>query len=138
MSQSAGQRMMRQPPAGRRRRGQPTGSGASSDMSLSAVRAAVYRAHWPLVRIPAASTSNPQPVMIHQPAWLALTRLLRDGPASTEGNAEPTTATPRDWPTCLLVDAMAAATPAWVRGIPETAVFVMVGFTRPKPIPKMT
>ena len=51
---------------------------------------------------------------------------------------EPTTATPRVWPTCRDVEAMAAATPAWARGMPETAVLVIGAFTKPKPIPKTT
>ena len=52
--------------------------------------------------------------------------------------AAPTTATPRDWPTWRLVEAMAAATPAWARGMPDTAVLVIGAFTMPVPIPKIT
>ena len=33
---------------------------------------------------------------------------------------------------------MAAATPAWARGMPETAVLVIGAFTNPNPIPKTT
>ena len=61
-----------------------------------------------------------------------------DSPAATVTDAAttvPLTATPRDEPTCRLVEATAAATPAWLRGMPLTAVLVMGGFTRPKPIP---
>ena len=50
----------------------------------------------------------------------------------------PTTATPSVIPTCRLVEATAAATPAWAGGIPETAVFVIGGFTSPEPSPKIT
>jgi hypothetical protein len=39
----------------------------------------------------------------------------------------PITATPRVKPTCRLVEAIAAATPACDGGIPETALFVMGG-----------
>jgi hypothetical protein len=47
----------------------------------------------------------------------------------------PSTATPSVIPTCLLVDATADATPACAAGIPETAVFVIGGLTRPLPSP---
>ena len=55
-----------------------------------------------------------------------------------EATAAPTTATPSDWPTWRLVEAMAAATPAWERGMPDTAVLVIGAFTMPVPIPKIT
>src|SRR6476469_488756 len=48
----------------------------------------------------------------------------------------PRIATPSVAPTCRLVDATAAATPAWDGGIPETAVFVIGGLTSPNPNPK--
>src|SRR5580693_2096980 len=118
--------------------GQPTGTGVSSAISWSAVRAADRRAHRPLVSSPRISTASPQPVMIHQPTWLAAGKPVRSEPASTVITADPTTATPRDWPTWRLVDAMAAATPAWVTGMPDTAVFVIGAFTSPNPMPKMT
>ena len=50
----------------------------------------------------------------------------------------PTTATPRVWPTWRLVEATAAATPACEGGMPETAVLVIGGLTRPKPSPNTT
>ena len=62
--------------------------------------------------------------MIHQPRWLAWARL-----APAPATAAPMIATPRVPPTCRLVEAMAAATPAWLSGIPETAVFVIGEFT---------
>ena len=42
------------------------------------------------------------------------------------------------WPNCLEVVAMAAATPACSRGIPETAALVIESVTKPNPIPKTT
>ena len=50
----------------------------------------------------------------------------------------PTTATPSVWPNCREVVAIAEATPACARGIPDTAAFVIGAFTKPKPSPKMT
>lgn len=50
----------------------------------------------------------------------------------------PTTATPSVWPSWRLVEATAAATPAWARGMPETAVLVMGALTKPKPTPNRT
>src|SRR5207302_11325635 len=47
----------------------------------------------------------------------------------------PTIATPSVAPTCRLVEATAAATPACEGGIPETAVLVIGGLTSPKPNP---
>ena len=57
------------------------------------------------------------------------------GPFSPDTTTDPITATPSDEPTCLLVDATAAATPAWARGMPDMAVFVMGALTSPKPRP---
>ena len=48
------------------------------------------------------------------------------------------TATPSDEPTCLLVEATPAATPACDRGMPETVLFVIGAFTMPKPSPNST
>ena len=50
----------------------------------------------------------------------------------------PTTATPSVWPTWREVVAIAAATPAWARGIPDTAALVIGALTNPKPSPKTT
>jgi hypothetical protein len=66
----------------------------------------------------------PHRVRIHQPGALADDR--------------PTTATPSVWPNWREVVAIAAATPACARGIPETAVFVIGALTNPTPIPKTT
>ena len=76
--------------------------------------------------------------MIHQPTWLAWAKFTRSRPCMAEATAAPTTATPSDWPIWRLVEAMAAATPAWERGMPDTAVLVIGAFTRPVPIPKIT
>ena len=50
----------------------------------------------------------------------------------------PTTATPRVEPIWREVLAMAAATPACARGMPETAALVIGAFTSPNPMPKIT
>ena len=41
-------------------------------------------------------------------------------------------------PIWRLVEATAAATPAWLRGSPDTALFVIGVFTIPNPSPKTT
>ena len=51
---------------------------------------------------------------------------------------EPVTATPSDWPTWRLAEAMAAATPACATGMPDTAALVIGAFTRPNPTPTVT
>ena len=51
-----------------------TGTLGSSNISRSAVRAAVARAQRPLVARAATSTSTPQPATISQPVWLAGTK----------------------------------------------------------------
>src|ERR1041385_326315 len=74
-------------------------------------------------------------MMTHQPPRAAVTNA---GPMPLWADAltiEPITAMPRAAPTWRLVEAMAAATPAWERGMPETAVFVMGALTKPKPRP---
>jgi hypothetical protein len=48
----------------------------------------------------------------------------------------PTTATPSVRPTWRLVVATAAATPGLARRMPDTAAFVIGGFTAPNPRPK--
>ena len=98
-------------------------------------RRAVSRAHAPLARRPSARTATPQPVTIHQPMWLALAKPTRKGPCNADMVADPMTATPSEAPTCLLVDATPAATPACDRGMPETVLFVIGAFTVPNPMP---
>src|SRR5215472_3860672 len=104
-------------------------------MRRLAVCRAVSRAHEPLTSRPRASTATPQPVTIHQPTWLALAKPSLKGPCKAEMVADPMTATPSDEPTCLLVDATPAATPAWDRGMPDTVLFVIGALTVPKPMP---
>ena len=72
-----------------------------------------------------------------RPGWPARSR--GSSPFCREADtSEPTTATPRVWPIWRDVEAMAAATPAWARGMPETAALVIGALTKPKPMPKIT
>ena len=98
--------------------------------------AAVARAQGPLVARPVNSTRTPQPAMISHAPWLAGTNPVRSGPCRAEATTDPVSATPSDPPTWRLVEATAAATPAWARGMPETAVLLIGGFTMPLPMPK--
>src|SRR6266702_6167366 len=110
---------------------------ASPRPNPAATSSAVCLAHGPVVIRPIVSTASPQPVSTHQPAWLAATNPVLIGPDSPETTTDPITATPSDEPTCLLVEATAAATPAWARGMPDIAVVVIGALTRPKPRPKI-
>src|SRR5260370_23623103 len=110
----------------------------SSGSRRRAVASAVRLAQRVVVTMPSASTPAPQPVTIHQPTWLAAARLVASGPCKREVTADPTTATPSDWPICRLVEATAAATPACDRGMPDTALLVIGVLTRPKPAPNST
>src|SRR5262249_37692474 len=85
--------------------------------------------------IPKMRITMPQPAMIHQPTWLADANEPAKFALSPAATAEPIAATPGDWPIWRLVDAIAAATPACVAGIPETAALVIGGLTHPKPRP---
>jgi len=67
-------------------------------------------------------------------AWLAAARSVWPETAIFEVTRAPTTATPSVWPICRDVEAMPAATPAWARGMPDTAALVMGAFTKPKPM----
>src|SRR4051812_10854554 len=64
-------------------------------------------------------------------------RVAGDKPArvTPEVTIAPMTATPSVWPTCREVVAIAAATPAWARGIPDTAALVTGALTKPRPRP---
>ena len=86
---------------------------------------------------PRQSTSAPQAASVHQAGWLAGRRGARGPPPATRrsrrrrrrrASGRPAA---RSW-------RCAAATPAWARGIPETAAFVIGALTNPKPRPKMT
>ena len=74
----------------------------------------------------------------HQPSLDAFVKATFDVTSIFDPTRAPTIATPRVAPTCRDVEAIAEATPAWARGIPETAALVMGGFTKPKPTPKTT
>src|SRR4051794_34766548 len=81
------------------------------------------------------STARPQPAMTHQPVRAAATKPAPIVPGSAPLTAEPIAATPSAAPTCRLVEATAAATPACDVGMPETAVLVIGALTMPNPIP---
>ena len=74
--------------------------------------------------------------MSHQAEWLAVARWSSSGPSTLAVAIAPTTATPSVRPTWRLVVATAAATPAWLAGMPDTAAFVIGGLTAPNPSPK--
>src|SRR3954452_10705825 len=99
---------------------------------------AVSRARRPVLSRPSTSTPTPQPTMIHQPTWLAAAKSSAVGPRTPETTAAPITATPSEPPTCRLVDATAAATPACARGMPDTAVLVIGALTIANPNPNTT
>ncbi len=104
----------------------------------SAVRRAVSRAAAVVPTSPSANTNAPHPARTHQPALLAITKFGWSAPCNEADTSDHTTATPRVCPIWREVEAIAAATPAWARGIPETAVVVMGAFTNPNPIPNTT
>src|SRR3954447_20591115 len=76
-------------------------------------------------------TTPPKAVSVHQLAGVGAPWV--DPPATIA----PAIATPSAWPNCLEVVAIAAATPACARGIPDTAALVIGAFTKPRPRPKM-
>ena len=77
---------------------------------------------------------SPQAASTAHAAWLAAARPALDAPAISE----PVMATPRADPACRLADATDAATPAWLSGIPDTAVLEMGALTSPNPSPNTT
>ena len=95
----------------------------------------------------AALGGNPAPLIppVPMPALLTLTRIASGKwelakrvfscLCSPEVTTEPSTATPRTLPIWREVPATADATPAWLSGIPLTAVLVIGGFTAPNPSP---
>ena len=105
-------------------------------MNRLAVRSAVVFAHRLVLMNPASKVAAPQPATLHQPAWLASAKPVRTAPCSADSTADPMTATPSEVPTCRLVEAIAAASPAWDGGMLDTAVLLIAGFTMPTPIPK--
>src|SRR5262249_55751924 len=98
--------------------------GCSLVVSRAATRSAVPTAQRPDVTAPSTTIVTPQTAMIHHAA-------ARPPVATTA----PITAMPSEEPTCRLVAATAAATPAGARGTRDTAVFVMGALTKPKPSP---
>ena len=103
-----------------------TGAGASS--SSAAIRPTDARAAAP---VEATLITAPAPAASHQNAWVAPANCAA-APRLAVLAIVPPSATPSDAPICRLVDATAAATLAWVRGNPDTAVFVIGGLDRPK------
>jgi hypothetical protein len=73
---------------------------------------------------------TPQPATTAHAAWLACTK-----PAELPAMIAPVTATPTAAPVWRKVEAIAPATPAWSRGMPESAVLVIGALTRPAPAP---
>ena len=74
--------------------------------------------------------------MTHSAGRLAAVKSVAIELEMCELRMDPTIATPRLVPIWRLVVATAAATPAWLRGIPDTVVFVMGALTTPCPMPK--
>jgi CRP/FNR family transcriptional regulator, cyclic AMP receptor protein len=122
LHRAAGQQSLARPagkPGGQRAETAVFRSAASS--YLSAVRAAVCLAQRPVVTRPRRKMAPPQAASSSQAAWLAGTNRALRLPCRLAARIEPVTATPSDWPTCRLVDAMLDATPAWVTGMPDAA-----------------
>src|SRR6185437_6768630 len=90
-----------------------------------AASVAVRCAHALVVTTPRMKTATPQPVMMVQPRWLADEKPPANEPLIRDVTTAPRTATPRAAPVCRLVDAIAAATPACDRGMPEAAELVI-------------
>ena len=88
-----------------------------SSISRAATSDAEARARAVVVATPRTATRAPQTATIHQPALLAVANPLPTGPTNREDTTLPMIATPMDWPTKRLVDAIADATPP-VRGHP--------------------
>jgi hypothetical protein len=79
------------------------------------------------------NTAAPHAVITHQIACVAVVKSVPC--ALLTATTVPDTATPIAAPTCRLVEAIAAATPACDSGIPATALSVIAGFTIPNPTP---
>jgi hypothetical protein len=95
-------------------------SGRADDLSLPlepdpsslgcSPRVAVAIARGDVLIQPAIDTATPKPTRIHQAAWLDSASRPNE-PWAPEVPTTPMIATPRDEPTCLAVDEVAAATP---------------------------
>src|SRR6185295_19047828 len=103
----------------------------------SAVRRAVARARSVVPTTPSATTTNPHPITTTHAGRAAAAKSPNDV-ANCEITRDPSTATPSAEPTCLLVEATPAATPACATGIPDTAAFVIGALISPKPTPNTT
>src|SRR6478609_8257196 len=108
----------------------------ASGLSSAAVRRADSIERLEVATRPSTSTTPPQAISVHQAGWLAADSSAGTDPPTREVTIAPTTATPSVWPTCREVVAIAEATPAWARGIPDTAAFVIGALTNPNPSPK--
>ena len=76
----------------------------------------------------------PAAVMANQTEWVAWVKSVPR--ARLMVTTVPAVATPMAAPTWRLVEAMAAATPVWVRGMPAMAELEMAGLIMPRPVPK--
>ena len=73
--------------------------------------------------------------MIHQPTMAGVGEAQPQRPVQRREDGRSRDRDPERGPTCRLVDAIPAATPAWDRGMPDTAVLVIGAFTTPEPMP---
>src|SRR5580700_401372 len=108
-------------------------SGPSDSSNRCATRFVLARDHAVSDARPSTSTAAPQAVITHQMACVAVVKSVPR--AWLMATIVPETATPMAAPTWRLVEAMAAATPAWDNGIPATALLEIAGFTMPRPTP---
>ena len=100
------------------------------------MRSVVRRAQPLVVMAPTIPTVSPRPATRNSAGRLANTQSSAIDLEMCELRIDPTIATPRLVPIWRLVVATAAATPAWLRGISDTVVFVMGALTTPCPTPK--
>ena len=101
---------------------------------LTDPRGAVPSARRVVDAYPRTATASPQAASTAHAAWLADASPAADAPATIE----PVIATPSAIPVCRLADATEAATPAWLFGMPDTAVLEIGAFTRPQASPSTT
>jgi len=81
-----------------------------------------------------AKMAVPAAVIAYQTAWVAWEKSEPEERLML--TTVPAMATPMAAPTWRLVEAMAAATPVWVRGMPAMALLEIAGLIRPRPVPK--
>ncbi len=121
-------------PAGNWRLALGTASGVSRSRR-NATLSALARARDPVDTSPSTVIARPYPTISQKTTWVEAAKSARCADSIPAPATDPASATPREMPTCRLVEATAAASPAWERGIPETAVFVIGEFTHPSPTP---